>query len=560
MLVLLTLLAALLVALPLLALGGAALHGLLAGGAAAAAAYPLWSLLPGYVGHSLLLCVLVGVGVVLLGFGAALVVTLFDFPGRRLATWALVLPLAAPAYVLAYAYTDFFQPSGSLYLFWRQLLGDGALGRAVLRGLDIRNVWGAAFVLAAALYPYVYVLARAALLNAGANAVEAAQSLGLGFGQRVARVLLPAARPAVAAGVALAMMETLADYGVTAYFGVQTLTTGIYKAWLNYDDWLAATQLSVGLLSFVALVVWLERASRRRLRFARGANSRPLEPVRLRGARAALAIVAAWLPVLAGFVLPVAILLKLAADAEALHWVRFGGWLLNTLKLGLLAATVAFAFAALLVVGSRLAAAGTLRLRALQWAGQTLALGYAVPGAVIAVGILLPAVGLRQFGIDGAAAALTATALGLVYAYLVRFTAVAYKPLEAGYAQLSRRIDETARTLGAGSARLVFGIHAPLLRAAAASAWLIVLIDVMKELPATLLLRPFGYDTLAVAAHQFARDERLGEAALPALAIVGCGLLPVMLLMRGMAAGRRSREAALPGTSLAAPAYNAPAA
>jgi iron(III) transport system permease protein len=525
----LALLCAVLVSVPLLALLIGVLYGLVTGVGSDGAAGSAWAtlahqastVLPGYALTTLALCALVCIGVVLLGFGSALLVVLFEFPGRRVVEWALVLPMAAPAYVLAYAYTDFFQPSGSLMGIWQ--------------GVDIRNLWGAAFVLSAALYPYVYLLARAGLLAAGANVWEAARSLGANRVERVRRVLWPMARPSVAAGAALAMMETLADYGVTSYFGVNTLTTGIYKAWLGMNDWMAATQLAVGLLAFVVLALWAEKASRARIRTARGAQDRPLLPERLRGATALAVVVLVWLPVVAGFVLPSLMLLKLLLESDALaatNLARFAGWAWNTFKLAVTAASIAFAFAALLSVAARLnlgRAARSVRL-----AAQGVSLGYAVPGAVIAVGMLLPVMLLQQAGVANAGVWLTGSAIGIVYAYVVRFSAVALQPMQAGYAALSPRLDESARSLGAGRARIVLSVHAPLLKTSLLTAWLIVLIDVMKELPATALLRPFGYDTLAVMAHQFARDERLGEAALPALAIVGLGMLPVMLLVRSM--------------------------
>ena len=522
MLLPLALICAFIVSLPVIALFATFVRGALGAGAWDTFSHQAATVLPGYAGTTLLLCVLVCAGVVIVGFASALVVTLFDFPTRRVAEWALVLPLAAPAYVIAYAYTDFFQPSGSMNGWWR--------------ALDIRNVWGAAFVLTAALYPYVYLLARTALLDVGANVWEAARSLGAGTAERIGRVLLPIARPAVAAGAALAMMETLADYGVTSYFGVNTLTTGIYRAWLNLNDWLAATQLAVGLLCMVVLVLWLERASRRRIRSARGTQERPLAPQPLHGSAAAAAFCIAWLPVMVGFFMPLLMLLKLLAGADALDTARFAGWAWNTLKLGVIAASIAFGFGALL--------AATIRLRgsrAARVCAEIVSLGYAVPGAVIAVGMLIPMTLLQQTGyshFSGAGVLLTATAAGVVYAYVVRFSAVALQPLSSGYAALSPRLDESARVLGANSARIVFTVHAPILKKSLVTAWLIVLIDVMKELPATALLRPFGYDTLAVIAHQLARDERLGEAALPALAIVGLGLLPVIVLMRSMRSER----------------------
>jgi iron(III) transport system permease protein len=492
------------------------------------------TVLPGYAGQSLLLVVLVGVGVALLGGATAALVTLFEFPGRRAFEWALLLPLAMPAYVLAYAATDLLQYSGPLQTALRALSGaEGALWP------DVRSVWGAAAMFVLCLYPYVYLLTRAALGERGVQLMEAARLLGAGTRRRVVEVALPLARPAIAAGVALALMETLADYGVGAYFGLQTFSTGIVKAWLVLGDRAAAAQLASMLLAVVALLLWLERHAQRRLRFA---GSRPgstqgseARPVPLAGRRALFAVALCALPVLLGFVLPVVALLRLvwieAHSGEfGLPLARFAHWGWTSFKLAALAALLATAVALALAAAQRLKAG-----RALALGARIVGLGYAVPGAVIVVGILLP-VGWVQarFPQLGLAALVTGTVAGLVYAYLVRFSAVALQSVEAGYARVPPTVDETARMLGAARRRVFVELHLPLLRRASLAALLLVFVDVMKELPATLVLRPFDSDTLAVIAYNLARDERLGEAALPSLAIVLVGLAPVILLSRAM--------------------------
>jgi iron(III) transport system permease protein len=496
------------------------------------------TVLPGYVLQSLLLALGVGLGVALLGGATAAAVTLFDFPGRRLLEWALLLPLAMPAYVLAYATTDFLQYSGALQTALRELTGlQGALWP------DVRSLPGAVLLFTLVLYPYVYLLTRGALLERGLQLMEVARLLGAGLRRRVLEVALPLARPALAAGVALAVMETLADYGVGSYFGLSTFTTGIYKAWLSMDDRLAAAQLATVLLLAVALLLWIERRAQRRLRFssARGAAPRAAEarPVRLGGRRAAYAFVLCATPVLLGFVLPVLVLVH-AAWREArygefgLPWARFAGWAWASLSLSLLAAATAVALAVLIGFVLRSSSRGIVRPLA-----RLVSLGYAVPGAVIAVGLLGP-VGWIQSAAPGSALAgwvttlVTGSVAGLLYAYLVRFSAVALQSVEAGYARIPASFDDSARMLGAGSTRLFFGVHGPLLTRSALAAALLVFVDVMKELPATLVLRPFGQDTLAVVAYNFARDERLAEAALPSLAIVAVGLIPVVMLSRAM--------------------------
>ncbi len=492
------------------------------------------TVLPGYALNSLLLAAAVAVGVALVGGGTAVLITLFDFPLRRGFEWALLLPLAMPAYVLAYATTDALQYSGPLQSGLRELTGArGALWP------DVRNLWGAAVLFVFCLYPYVYLLTRAALVERGVPLMEAARLLGAGTARRVREVALPLARPAIAAGVALALMETLADYGVGSYFGLQTFTTGIYKAWLVMNDADAAAQLASMLLGIVALLLWLERRSRSRIRFANssvlGAASDEARPLRLHGVRAGLAIAACAAPILLGFVLPVLALLRLlvqelqSADAN-FPLARFASAAAVSLELAVLAALLAALLAAALAFALR-----TRPNRALKWAVRAVSLGYAVPGAVIAVGVLIPLAWLQQrFPQAGASALVTGTLFGVLYAYQVRFSAVALQSFEAGYARIAASVDETARMLGASRARLLLQLHIPLLRRATLAALLLVFVDVMKELPATLVLRPFNSDTLAVIAYQLARDERLGEAALPSLAIVLVGLVPVLLLSRAM--------------------------
>ncbi len=525
-----------LLALPLLGIAGAWL--LPQAGSLELLRHQAATVLPGYALSSLLLAGGVALGVALLGGATAAAVTLFDFPGRRIFEWALLLPLAMPAYVLAYAMTDFLQYSGPLQVELRALTGaEGALWP------DVRSLPGAVVLFTLALYPYVYLLTRTALLERGLHLMEAARLLGAGLGRRVRRVALPLARPALAAGVALALMETLADYGVGAYFGLNTFTTGIYKAWLAMDDRIAAAQLATLLLAVVALLLWAERRAQARLRYsgARGGNGHEARPIALAGRQAALAFALCALPVLLGFVLPVAVLLH-GVWREALYgevglpWPRFAGWALTSLKLAGLAALAAVALALLLGFLIRSRPGGALGPLA-----RLVSLGYAVPGAVVAVGLLLP-LGWLQAAAPGSALAGWATLLltgsvgGLLYAYLVRFSAVALQSVEAGYARIPGSFDDTARTLGAGARRLFFGVHLPLLARAALAAGLLVFVDVMKELPATLVLRPFGSDTLAVVAYNLARDERLAEAALPSLAIVLVGLIPVVLLSRALRA------------------------
>ena len=490
----------------------------------------LATVLPEYAWTSLQLCVLVAIGVVLMGLSTATAVTLFDFAGRRLFEWALLLPLAMPAYVVAYAYTDALQFSGPLQTALRASFG--LQGRVLP---EVRSVWGAAWVFSFALYPYVYLLARTAMSERAAQLMEAARLMGAPLSRRLLEVALPLARPAVAAGVALALMETLADYGVSSYFGIQTFTAGIYKAWLSMDNRIAAAQLATVLLVVVALLLRLEQGAQRRMRFALGRASRlsssEAQPTVLQGKAQLLAWAVCGLPVLLGFVLPVLFMLRpLMADWSALPWDRFVQWSFNSLRLGAITATLAVAIALTLAFAARRRtdrlAAGVMQLASL---------GYAIPGAVVVVGLLLPVGWLQQTAPNTQAGYwMTATLLGLVWAYLVRFCAVALQSVQSGYTRIAPSLDESARMLGVSGWRLMHQVHWPLLKRSTAAAALLVFVDVMKELPATLVLRPFDSDTLAVVAYQLARDERLGEAALPSLTLVLVGLLPVMLLSRTM--------------------------
>jgi iron(III) transport system permease protein len=486
------------------------------------------TVLPDYLGTTLLLCVLVTLGVTAVGLTSAVAVTLFDFPGRRAMEWGLLLPLAMPAYVVAYAYTDFLQFSGPLQTGLRNAFG--LQGRMFP---EVRNVAGAAWVFTFSLYPYVYLLARTALGERTVHLMEAARLMGAPLHRRLRMVALPLARPAVAAGVALALMETLADFGVSSYFGIQTFTAGIYKAWLAMDNRIAAAQLATLLLALVALLLGLERRAQKRMRFAvtKGgrAGSADAQAVRLHGHQIGWAWLLCATPIAMGFVLPVLFMLRpLAAEWSGLPWQRFGEWAWNSVRLGVVTAALAVGVAVLLAFAVR----RTTHI-AVRAAAHLAGLGYAVPGAVVVVGLLLPVGWLQQWAPDWQVGYwVTATAVGIVWAYLVRFCAVALQSLQSGYARLPISLDDSARMLGASGLQTLVRVHWPLLRRSVAAAALLVFVDVMKELPATLVLRPFNSDTLAVVAYQLARDERLGEAALPCLALVLVGLIPVILLSR----------------------------
>jgi iron(III) transport system permease protein len=500
------------------------------------------TVLPDYALMSLLLCVAVALGVAVVGVSSAAAVTLFDFAGRKTFEWALLLPLAMPAYVVAYAYTDFLQFSGPLQTSIRAMFG--LEGRVFP---EVRSLGGAAWVFTFCLYPYVYLLARTALADRATHLMDAARLLGAPMSRRIREIALPLARPAVAAGVALALMETLADFGVSSYFGIQTFTAGIYKAWLVLDNRIAAAQLATVLLVVVVVLLKLEHRAQKRMRFAvtKGGNpsvssaasgkSSPatVSASRLGGRRLVFAWLVCGLPVLMGFVLPLLFMLRpflasLKSEDAPLPWGQFGQWAANSLILGGISAVLAVTLALILAFAVRTRPDPLTR-----GVAQLAGVGYAIPGAVIVVGLLLP-VGWLQAAAPqlGVGYWVTATVLGIVWAYVVRFTGVALQSVQSGYAKIPTSFDDSARMLGTSGLGLMRRVHAPLLKRSTAAAALLVFVDVMKELPATLVLRPFNSDTLAVVAYQLARDERLGEAALPSLALVLVGLLPVMLLSR----------------------------
>jgi iron(III) transport system permease protein len=532
----LTLLIAALVAVPILSVASQ----LFSAGTGETWAHLAATLLPEYIVTSLWLCLGVGIGVALLGVGAAWLITHMDFAGRRTFEWALVLPLAMPAYVMAYTYTDLLQYSGPLQSALREAMG---WSRADYRFPDVRSTGGAVLMFVSVLYPYVYLLARTAFLERGGGVMEAGRSLGLTPWQSFVRVSLPMARPAIAAGVALALMETLADYGTVSYFAVQTFTTGIYRAWFSLGDRAAAAQLSMCLLGFVLLVLALEHASRGRARFhGTGLRRQPPRGNRLTGWRAALAFAACCVPLLVGFALPCGALLHMAlTEGDAQFGARFFELSRNSLVVSALTAAFAVALAVLVAYARRIDAGPASRI-----AHWTAGMGYALPGSVIAVGVLIPVARLdnalvqwlqAHFGWQGGLL-LTGSIAALVFACLVRFLASALQTVDAALHRVTPHMDDAARSLGLTPPETLRRVHLPLLRRGLLTAGLLVFIDVMKELPATLVMRPFNFDTLATQAYRLASDERLAEASTASLAIVAVGLLPMILLCRQIAKDR----------------------
>jgi len=503
------------------------------------------TVLPDYVLTTLWLCAGVGVGVAALGVGAAWLVTRYEFPGRGSFEWALLLPLAMPAYVMAYAYTDLLQFVGPVQGWLRETFG---WRRADYWFPDARSLGGAVAMFSLVLYPYVYMLARTAFLERAGGMIEVGRTLGLTPFQAFCRLSLPLARPAIAGGVALALMETLADYGTVSYFAVQTFTTGIYRAWFSLGDRTAAAQLAMVLLAFVVAVLALERVSRGGSRFADSTlRSRGVMRVPLQGPRALLAWLGCALPLAGGFLLPAGVMLHMALnEGDAQFGARFFTLAGNSVLVAGTTALLATALALLIAYAARVDRSAPMR-----WAHRVAGLGYALPGSVIAVGVLIPVTRL-----DHAVAALlreglgvevgllwTGTIAALVYACVVRYLTAALQAMDAGLARITPRMEQAARTLGHTPAQTLWRVHLPLLRGSALTAALLVFIDVMKELPATLVMRPFNFDTLATQAYTLASDERLAEASTSALAIVVVGLAPMVVLCRHIVRGTRHPSA-----------------
>lgn len=497
------------------------------------------TVLPEYVANTLWLVLWVGIGVTITGVATAWLTTLCRFPAREFFEWALILPLAMPAYVMAYAYTDFLQFAGPVQSWLREAMGWGPKDYWFP---EVRSLGGAAVIFSFAFYPYVYLLARAAFLEQAAGMIEAGRSLGYGPWRSFFRLVLPLARPGIAAGVALALMETLADFGTVAYFALPTFTTGIYRAWLSLGDRVAAAQLAAALLGFVVLVLLAERLSRGRARYADRSVRRHPVPHRLSGWPAIGAVLACTLPLLAGFVLPAAILVDLSISGSDFRVdARYFRLVANSVSLAALTAFCAVLLALLIAYAARSGAnlLGTV-------AHRLASLGYAVPGAVIAVGVLIPVTRLDHALADALQALfgvstgliLTGSIAALVYAYLVRFLAVALQSVEAGLAKITPSMDDAARSLGTPPAGILARVHVPLLAPSLMIAGLMVFVDVMKELPATFMMRPFNFDTLAVHAYNLASDERLSELAAPALTIVVAGMIPLVVLSRSLIRAR----------------------
>jgi len=535
-----TLLVALVVAVPILSIPGLAL-------------FPrenIWphlasTVLPGYVLTTLGLMLGVTFGVLTMGVTSAWLVTMCRFPGRRIFEWALLLPMAVPAYVIAYVYTDLLEYAGPVQSFLRQLFG--WQNAADYWFPEIRSLAGAVAMMSLVLYPYVYLLSRAAFLEQSVGLLDASRTLGCGPWATFFRVSLPMARPSIATGVALALMETLNDVGTVDFFAVHTLTFGIYDVWLNMGNIGGAAQIAMVMLVFVMILLTIERQSRRRHKhYQSSGRLKALPAHRLEGARAHLAFVACLLPVAAGFIVPMVVLLSNSIRYFDESWTpEFLRYALNSVALSSAAAAAAICVALLLAYGKRL-----VNSRTVSSAVSFSSFGYAVPGAVLAIGVIIPLAGfdnaldalLREhFGISSGLL-FSGTVFAVLFAYVVRFLAVALGSVDSSLSKVTPAMDMAARTLGHGPMDTFFKVHLPLIRGGVLIGVLVVFVDCMKELPATLILRPFNFETLATYVYQFASDELIEQASLGALGIVLAGLIPVVVLSRVITATRQTQS------------------
>ncbi|MFV0278304.1 MAG: ABC transporter permease [Parahaliea sp.] len=515
---------------------------------------PAWdhlldTVLRDYVVNSLLLMLGVGAGTLVLGVTSAWLTAMCEFPGRHFFNWALMLPMAIPAYIIAYTYTGMLEYSGPLQSALRARFN---WGYGDYYFPEIRSLGGAVCMLSLVLYPYVFLLARVAFREQSTAVLEASRSLGKGPWQTLFQVALPLARPAIVAGASLALMETLADYGTVAYFGVSAFTTGIFRTWYGLGELQTAAQLAAFLLLFVLSLFLLEHYSRRRLRFHLNAARRQPRRIALAGWRGWLACAVALLILGAGFLLPAAQLAIWSVQRWSFtDFEAFGQLVGSSFGLAAMASISCLLIALLLGYGKRL-----YPLWPEQQAARIATMGYAVPGTVIAVGVLIPFAWLdnrvdsfmrENFAIS-TGLLLSGTLVALVFAYVVRFLSVSLQTVDSGLARIRPSIDESARSLGLRPLQVLRRIHLPMLRGSLVTALLLVFVDVLKELPTTLILRPFNFNTLAVRAHELASDERLADAALPALAIVVIGLLPVIFMNRLASGGAPASATPQPET------------
>ncbi|HIF51846.1 MAG TPA: iron ABC transporter permease [Thiotrichaceae bacterium] len=502
------------------------------------------TVLSDYIVSSLALFLGVGFFSLILGVIPAWLVTMYRFPMSRYLEWALLLPMAMPAYIIAYSYTGMLDVAGPLQSSIRELTGWQYRDYWFP---EIRSLGGAITMLSLVLYPYVYLLARAAFIEQSTCVLEVSRTLGCNAANAFRRVALPLARPAIMVGLSLVVMETLADYGTVQYFGVSAFTTGIFRTWFGLGNSLAAAQLSVLLLIFVAVFLYLEKRSRRQAKFYNsGSRYSSLMQQQLNKEQGIFSLVLCATPMILGFIIPIMYLMNLALDtySEVLG-KDFYMLLFNSLSLALVTAVLALCIALFMAYSNRNTHSSLNRFLV-----RFVSMGYAIPGTVIAVGVLIPfawfdntldAFLTEHFNISSGLL-ISGTVVTLIFAYLTRFLAVSINTVESALVKIKPVMDEVAKTTGINSANIIKRIHIPMMRGSLLTALLLVFVDVLKELPATLILRPFNFNTLAVRTYELANEERLADAAVPALAIVLVGIIPVIIISNSISRSRAGND------------------
>ena len=497
-----------------------------------------------YIINSITLVFGVSIGVLLLGVSTAWLTSLCNFPGKKWFVWTLLLPLAMPAYIIAYTYTGMFDFAGPIQTSLRELTG---WGYREYWFPEIRSLGGAITMLSLVLYPYVYLLARASFLEQSVCVLEVSRSLGCGPWCSFYRVALPLARPAIVAGLSLSLMETLADYGTVSYFGIGVFTTGIFRTWFGLGDESAAAKLAALLLLFVFTLIVIERASRKKLRYHHTSNKyRKLDVYQLKGIYALSAFIICFIPVFFGFLLPGGQLFYWAVITfKEMVDTSFITLTVNSLMLAAVASILSLLLALLLAYGKRL-----LNKKSVTSAVSISSMGYAIPGTVIAVGIIIPFAWfdnvidtfMRDNFNVSTGLILSGTVFAVLFAYMVRFLAVSVQTVESGLGKIKYSMDDAARSLGYTPIETLRKVHIPLMKGTILTSLLIVFVDVLKELPATLILRPFNFNTLAVRAFELASDERLADSSSAAIMIVLVGLIPVILLSKSISYSRAGND------------------
>ncbi|RTZ48193.1 iron ABC transporter permease [Candidimonas sp. SYP-B2681] len=503
-------------------------------------AHLLSYVLPTAFANTVLLLLGVGVLVTLLGVGSAWLITAFQFPSRRVLSWALLLPLAVPTYIVAFAYLDILHPIGPVQTLVRDILGYDS--PRDFRLPDLRSLPGAIFLLGFVLYPYVYLSTRVMFATQAASLLEAARVLGESGRSAFFRVALPMARPAIAVGVSLALLETLNDIGASEFLGVQTLTVSVYTTWVTRSDLAGAAQIALAMLSIVAVLIVIERHGRRRQRYATTQRARAVQPRKIKGSAAVFAVILGWLPIIIGFVAPALYLLNetikhFSSTGGVSQQLLLSGY--NTVKVAFLA-TIATVTCGLLVAWAARSVRNGAPFTLTKLCARVATSGYAIPGTVLAIGLLTPLVLVDRLaswfwqllGNPDPGLLLMGTTTALIFAYLIRFLAIAIGGIESGLARVPPSLEQASRLLGETSTGTLRRVHLPLLRPALGAAALLIFVDTMKELPATLLMRPVNFDTLATWLYAEAARGTYEEGSVAALAIVLAGLLPVILLAR----------------------------